>query len=414
MSVKFIHLKVHTEYSLTNGLVRIKPLIATTLAENMPAVAITDQSNFCALVKFYKATRGAGIKPIIGVDIWLENDAEPSNPHRMTLLAKSDLGYRNITVLVSRAYTQGQHFGKAILKREWLVEKADGIIVLSGAKDGDVGRALLNGKLEIASERARFWMALFPDSFYLELQRTSRSGDEECVHLSVQLAQDLNCPVVATNDVQFLVEDDFEAHEARVCISDSDTLDNPNREKKYSDAQFFKSADEMCELFEDIPEAIQSTVEIAKRCNVELRLGEYFLPQYPVPDGMTIDEFFRKICRDGLNDRLDFILAKTPESELEESRKPYIDRLDFELNIILQMGFPGYFLIVMDFIQWAKNHDIPVGPGRGSGAGSLVAYVLKITDLDPLHYDLLFERFLNPERVSMPDFDVDFCMEGRD
>jgi DNA polymerase-3 subunit alpha len=414
MSVKFIHLKVHTEYSLTNGLVRIKPLIAKTLAENMPAVAITDQSNFCALVKFYKATRGAGLKPIIGVDIWLENDAEPSNPHRMTLLAKSDLGYRNITVLISRAYTQGQHLGKAILKREWLVEKAEGIIVLSGAKDGDVGRALLNGKLGMAAERAQFWMALFPDSFYLELQRTSRSGDEECVHLSVQLAQDLNCPVVATNDVQFLVEDDFEAHEARVCISDSDTLDNPNREKKYSDAQFFKSVDEMCELFEDIPEAIQNTVEIAKRCNVELRLGEYFLPQYPVPDGMTMDEFFRKICRDGLNDRLDFILAKTPALELEEARKPYIERLEFELNIILQMGFPGYFLIVMDFIQWAKNHDIPVGPGRGSGAGSLVAYVLKITDLDPLHYDLLFERFLNPERVSMPDFDVDFCMEGRD
>ena len=414
MSVKFIHLKVHTEYSLTNGLVRIKPLIAKSVAENMPAVAITDQSNFCALVKFYKATRGAGIKPIIGVDIWLENDAEPSNPHRMTLLAKNDLGYRTITILISRAFTQGQSLGKAIIKRDWLVEKTDGIIVLSGAKDGDVGRALLNGKLAMAAERARFWMNEFPDSFYLELQRTSRPGDEECVHLSVQLAQEISCPVVATNDVQFLVEDDFEAHEARVCISDSDTLDNPAREKKYSDAQFFKSADEMCELFEDIPEAIQNTVEIAKRCNVELRLGEYFLPQYPVPDGMTMDDFFRKICRDGLNDRLGFILAKTPESELEEARKPYFDRLEFELDIILQMGFPGYFLIVMDFIQWAKNHDIPVGPGRGSGAGSLVAYVLKITDLDPLHYDLLFERFLNPERVSMPDFDVDFCMEGRD
>ncbi len=414
MSVKFIHLKVHTEYSLTNGLVRIKPLIAKSLSENIPAIAITDQSNLCALVKFYKSTRGAGIKPIIGVDIWLENEAEPDNPYRMTLLAKNDMGYRNITVLVSRAFTEGQSLGKAVVKREWLAEKASGIIVLSGAKDGDVGRALLNGKLDMAAERTRFWMALFPDSFYLELQRTSRPGDEECVHLSVQLAQDLNCPVVATNDVQFLVEDDFEAHEARVCISDSDTLDNPNREKKHSDQQFFKSSDEMIELFEDIPEAIENTIEIAKRCNVEMRLGEYFLPQYPVPDGMTMDEFFRKICHDGLDERLRFILAKTPESELEEARKPYIDRLKFELDIILQMGFPGYFLIVMDFIQWAKNHDIPVGPGRGSGAGSLVAYVLKITDLDPLQYDLLFERFLNPERVSMPDFDVDFCMDGRD
>lgn len=414
MSVKFIHLKVHTEYSLTNGLVRIKPLIAKTLAENMPAVAITDQSNLCALVKFYKATRGAGIKPIVGVDIWLENEAEPKNPHRMTLLAKNDQGYRNMTVLVSRAFTEGQALGKAVVKRDWLIEKAQGIIALSGAKDGDVGRALLNGKLDMAAERARFWMELFPDSFYLELQRTSRNGDEECVHLSVQLAQDLACPVVATNDVQFLIEDDFEAHEARVCISDSDTLDNPAREKKYSDAQYFKSAEEMSALFEDIPEALENTVEIAKRCNVELRLGEYFLPQYPVPDGMTMDGFFRKICRDGLDERLRFILAKTPEAELEEARKPYIERLDFELDIILQMGFPGYFLIVMDFIQWAKNHGIPVGPGRGSGAGSLVAYVLKITDLDPLQYDLLFERFLNPERVSMPDFDVDFCMEGRD
>jgi DNA polymerase-3 subunit alpha len=230
----------------------------------------------------------------------------------------------------------------------------------------------------------------------------------------VQLAQQIECPVVATNDVQFLLEEDFEAHEARVCIADSDTLDNPNREKKYSDAQYFKSEEEMCALFEDVPEAIENTIEIAKRCNVELRLGEYFLPQYPVPDGMGMDEFFRKICREGLEERLRIILAKVDPAELPEARKPYVERLEFELDIILQMGFPGYFLIVMDFIQWAKNHGIPVGPGRGSGAGSLVAYVLKITDLDPLQYDLLFERFLNPERVSMPDFDVDFCMEGRD
>ncbi len=414
MPARFIHLKVHTEYSLTNGLVRIKPLISKVLENRMPAVAITDQSNLCALVKFYKATRGAGIKPIVGVDIWLENEAEPANPYRMTLLAKNDTGYRQITVLVSRAFTEGQSMGKAIIKREWLLEKTQGIIALSGAKEGDVGRALLNGKTAMAEERARFWMTLFPDSYYLELQRTNRPGDEECVHLSVQLAEQIGCPVVATNDVQFLLEDDFEAHEARVCIADSDTLDNPGREKKYSDAQYFKSEEEMCALFEDVPEAIENTLEIAKRCNVELRLGEYFLPQYPVPDGMGMDEFFRKICREGLEDRLKIILAKVEPEALAEARKPYVERLEFELDIILQMGFPGYFLIVMDFIQWAKNHGIPVGPGRGSGAGSLVAYVLKITDLDPLQYDLLFERFLNPERVSMPDFDVDFCMDGRD
>jgi len=414
MPAKFIHLKVHTEFSLTNGLVKIKPLVKQMLDGQMPAVAITDQSNLCALVKFYKTMRGSGIKPIVGVDIWLENESEPANPSRFTLLAKNNAGYLNITELVSKAFTEGQAFGKAIVKPEWLVAAADGVLVLSGAKDGEVGRALLAGKIELAAERTKFWMQAFPDSFYLELQRTNRPNDEEVVHLSVELAHSLNCPVVATNDVQFLSSSDFEAHEARVCISDSNTLDNPTREKKYSDAQYLKTADEMLELFDDIPEAIENTIEIAKRCNVEMRLGEYFLPQYPIPEGMGMDEFFRDLCRDGLEERLKVIHADCSADDLEAARKPYFDRLVFELDIILQMGFPGYFLIVMDFIQWAKNHDIPVGPGRGSGAGSLVAYVLKITDLDPLKYDLLFERFLNPERVSMPDFDVDFCMDGRD
>jgi len=414
MPAKFIHLKVHTEFSLTNGLAKIKPLVKQMLEEQMPAVAITDQSNLCALVKFYRAMRGSGIKPIIGVDIWLENEAEPANPSRLTLLAKNNAGYLNITELVSKGFTEGQTFGKAIIKQEWLVAAFDGVLVLSGAKDGEVGRALLAGKSDLAAERTKFWMSVFPDSFYLELQRTNRPNDEEVVHLSVELAQSLNCPVVATNDVQFLSSSDFEAHEARVCISDSNTLDNPTREKKYSDSQYLKTADEMLELFDDIHEAIENTIEIAKRCNVEMRLGECFLPQYPIPEGMGMDQFFRDLCRDGLEERLKVIHADCSADKLEEARKPYFDRLVFELDIILQMGFPGYFLIVMDFIQWAKNHDIPVGPGRGSGAGSLVAYVLKITDLDPLKYDLLFERFLNPERVSMPDFDVDFCMDGRD
>ncbi|WP_156498163.1 PHP domain-containing protein, partial [Oleiphilus sp. HI0043] len=270
---------------------------------------------------------------------------------------------------------------KAVITKEWLKEASEGLIVLSGAKDGEIGRALLAGREDLAVELLEHWMSVFSDSFYLELQRTNRPNDEECVHLSVALAEKLSCPVVATNDVQFLAESDFEAHEARVCISDGETLDNPNREKLYSDAQYLKSADEMLALFEDIPEAVENTIEIAKRCNVEIRLGEYFLPQYPVPEGMTMDEFFRKLCHDDLDERLKVILANCPEDELEERRKPYLDRLKFELDIILQMGFPGYFLIVMDFIKWAKDHDIPVGPGRGSGAGSLVAYVLKITDL---------------------------------
>ena len=414
MPAKFIHLRVHTEFSLSKGLIRIKPLVKKLVADQIPAIAITDQSNLCAAVKFYKSVRGAGVKPIIGVDVWLANEDEPEKPSCLTLLAMNNKGYLNITELVSKSFTAGQAFGKAIVEREWLVEASEGLIVLSGAKDGEVGRALLAGRKEQALERARFWMEVFPSSFYLELHRTSRQEDEELVHASVELAQELNCPVVATNDVQFLYAEDFEAHESRVCISDGEILDNPNRPKLYSEDQCFKSPDEMIELFQDIPEAIANTIEIAKRCNVDIRLGECFLPHYPITDGMTMDEFFRGLCRDSLEERLSIIHADCPPEKLAESRKPYFDRLDFELDIILQMGFPGYFLIVMDFIQWAKNHDIPVGPGRGSGAGSLVAYVLKITDLDPLQYDLLFERFLNPERVSMPDFDIDFCMDGRD
>jgi len=414
MSANFVHLNIHTEFSLVNGLVRVKALAKKLRDQKMPAVAVTDQSNLCALVKLYKTLRGEGIKLIVGVDIWLENIEQPDNPSRLTLLAKTDTGYRNMTELVSKSYTEGQQLDVPIVCRDWLVDASEGLLVLSGAKKGEIGRALLAGRNDQAQERLQFWMETFPDSFYLELQRTGRINDEEVVHLSVELAQQTGCPVVATNDVQFLAKDDFEAHESRVCIADGDALDDPRRERRYSEEQYLKTPDQMIALFEDIPEAIENTIEIAKRCNVELRLGEYFLPQYPVPEGMDMDTFFRKLCRDGLEERLKIIFTKVSEEKHRHSRQAYFDRLDFELDIILQMGFPGYFLIVMDFIQWAKNHDIPVGPGRGSGAGSLVAYVLKITDLDPLEYDLLFERFLNPERVSMPDFDVDFCMDGRD
>ena len=411
MTAQFIHLNVSSEFSLVNGLLRIKPLAKALTEKQMPAIALTDQSNLCALVKFYKSLRGIGVKPIVGANIWLENESEPESPYRMTLLAKNDEGYRNLTELISLGFTSGQHYGKAIIQKQWLVNAAGGIIALSGATQGDVGKALVAERIDQAKELALEWMQVFPDSYYLELQRTGRPNEEECVLASVDLALDIACPVVATNDVQFMSPDDFEAHEARVCIADGDVLDDPKRPKKYTDQQYLKTADEMAELFSDIPVALANSVEIAKRCNVEVRLGEYFLPQYPIPDGMGMDDFFRQLCRDGLDERLEVILA---DGDSPEKRQEYYDRLDFELDIILQMGFPGYFLIVMDFIQWAKNHDIPVGPGRGSGAGSLVAYALKITDLDPLAYDLLFERFLNPERVSMPDFDVDFCMDGRD
>ena len=413
MPNNFVHLRVHSEYSLVDGLVRIKPLIKRVSELDMPAVGLTEQSNMCSLVRFYKAAMGAGVKPVIGADIWVTNEEEPEKPFRLTLFARDQTGYRHLTEIISVGYTEGQLFGVPIIRKEWLESRREGLIALSGAKMGDVGRALLAGKDDLARERAEYWKALYPDAYYLELHRTGRAGDEDCLHLSVALAQALDLPVVATNDVHFINEEDFEAHEARVCIGESRALDDPRRDRRFSDQQYLRSADEMIALFEDIPEAIENTVEIARRCTVKVRMGEYFLPNYPVPEGLTMDQFFRKASEEGLEFRLSKILSKD-DPEYDSKRQVYYDRLNFELDIIIQMGFPGYFLIVMDFIKWAKNNGVPVGPGRGSGAGSLVAYVLLITDLDPLEYDLLFERFLNPERVSMPDFDVDFCMEGRD
>ena len=410
----FVHLRVHTEFSLIDGLTRVKPLVkAVAEDEGMPAVAITDQSNLCALVKFYSSARGAGVKPIIGADLWLDNPQGDGALFRITLLVMNNEGYANLTRLISRGYQEGQRQGRPIVQRDWLETLNEGLILLSGAREGDVGQALLSNDTAEAEVLAKAWRHHYPDRYYLELQRTSRAGEDRYLHAAVALAEQLELPVVATNDVRFLKSEDFEAHEARVCIHDSRTLDDPRRPHLYSEEQFLKSSAEMIELFSDLPEAIENTLEIAKRCNLEIELGKNYLPNYPVPDGLTMDEFFRKISLEGTEERLLRILE--PEAEDYQQRyQEYIDRLNFELDIIIQMGFPGYFLIVMDFIQWAKDNDVPVGPGRGSGAGSLVAYALKITDLDPLEYDLLFERFLNPERVSMPDFDVDFCMDGRD
>ncbi|WP_166264979.1 DNA polymerase III subunit alpha [Marinobacter caseinilyticus] len=413
MAQTFVHLRVHSEYSLVDGLVRVKPLIKRAVELGMPAVGLTEQSNMCSLVRFYKGALGAGVKPIIGADIWLENPDEAENPFRVTLLARNQTGYLHLTEIISLGYTEGQRYGKPIVQRSWIESRADGLIMLSGGKLGDVGKALLAGKMDLARARLEKWLTLFPEAFYLELQRTGRVNDEECLHLSVDLADAMNCPVVATNDVHFLNEEDFDAHEARVCIGESRTLDDPRRDRRFSDQQYLRSSEEMIALFADIPEAIENTVEIARRCNVKVRMGEYFLPKYPIPKGQTMDEFFRQVSEEGLEARLAKTLPKD-DPDYDQKRQAYYDRLNFELDIITQMGFPGYFLIVMDFIKWAKNNGVPVGPGRGSGAGSLVAYCQLITDLDPLEYDLLFERFLNPERVSMPDFDVDFCMEGRD
>ncbi|AKH70273.1 DNA-directed DNA polymerase III PolC [Spongiibacter sp. IMCC21906] len=413
MTSEFVHLRVHSEYSLVDGVVRVKSLCKSVAAMGMPAVALTDLCNFYALIKFQKAAQSAGLKPIFGADFFLKEDEDSDQVSSLCLLAQNVKGYKNLTELISRAYLQGQHLGKAYIFRSWVEELNEGLIVLSGARDGDVGQLLVGGKQDLASAALARWQGVFGDRYYLELQRTGRQYEEDYIHAAASLAAQSDCPVVATNDVRFLESDEFEAHEARVCIRDGRALDDPRRPRSYSDQQYLRSPDEMLALFADIPEALQNSVEIAKRCNLEIELGTYYLPEYPIPEGMTQEVFFRKLCHDGLTERLEFLFDPNAPT-YPETEKEYRERLDFELNIILQMGFPGYFLIVMDFIQWAKDNAIPVGPGRGSGAGSLVAYALKITDLDPIEYDLLFERFLNPERVSMPDFDVDFCMEGRD
>jgi DNA polymerase III subunit alpha len=413
MNPRFIHLRLHTEYSLVDGVVRIKPLMKTLSERNTPAIALTDQSNLFAMVKFYRAAMSAGIKPIIGVDIWVSPAVESEKPSRMVLLCQNNEGYQNVTRLISRAYLEGQHSGVPMIEVDWLREANAGIIALSGGREGDVGRALLSGNQMLAQELLQAWQGIFANRFYLELQRTGREEEEEYLHAAVSLATMTNAPVVATNDVRFLTADEFDSHEVRVCIHDGRTLDDPRRQKLYSEQQYLRTEEEMCELFVDIPEALQNSVEIAQRCSLDVRLGESFLPNFPIPEGDTIESYFIRVSKEGLEKRLEVLVPVDSENAIER-RKPYYERLDIELGVINTMGFPGYFLIVADFIQWSKDNEIPVGPGRGSGAGSLVAYALLITDLDPLEYDLLFERFLNPERVSLPDFDVDFCMEGRD
>ena len=410
MPAQFIHLRLHTEYSLVDGLVRIKPLVKHVAKMGMPAVAVTDQSNLFALVKFYKAAIAEGVKPIIGSDVWLYNDAEPANPLRLTLLVQNLDGYRTLTELISRAYQYNQRQGVPMLMADWLENSNSGLIALSGGREGRIGRALLTGNGDEARRELERCLKVFDQRFYLEMQRTGHALEEDYINAAVELAIEFNAPPVATNDVRFLTPEEFYAHEARVCINQGRVLDDPRRPKDYTEQQFLRSPEEMAELFADLPEALENTVEIAKRCSLELTLGENFLPNFPVPDGMTVEDFFAEESRKGLAQRLAVLLPNAPEQD----RQPYLDRLEIEIGVINQMRFPGYFLIVADFIQWAKTNGIPVGPGRGSGAGSLVAYALRITDLDPIEFELLFERFLNPERVSMPDFDVDFCMERRD
>ncbi|MCL5261292.1 MAG: DNA polymerase III subunit alpha [Gammaproteobacteria bacterium] len=413
MEPSFIHLSLHTEYSIIDGIVRIENLIATCVENNMPAVAITDQGNFFGLVKFYRCALRAGIKPIVGVDIWLENAKDPQKPFALTLLAQNQEGYGNLIKLITLSYVEEQKLSVPVVEQAWLESHSAGLIVLSGAKNGAIGKALLAGDKLGAEELLKKYLAIFPNRFYLELQRTGRVNEEEYLQHALELAEKLQAPVVATNNVRFLARDDFEAHEARVCIHAAYTLADQNRPRNHSDQQYFRSSGEMQRLFADIPEALANSVEIAKRCNVELTLGKIFLPIFTAPTSEPINDYFEKQTKLGLEKRL-AALFDTHAPEFVNHHKNYHERLEYEIKVIEQMGFASYFLIVADFIHWAKNNQVPVGPGRGSGAGSLVAYSLEITDLDPISHELLFERFLNPERISMPDFDIDFCMEGRD
>ncbi len=408
MSPGFIHLHVHSEYSLTDSTIRVADLVEACARADMPAVALTDQANLFALVKFYKAAQGAGIKPIAGADLWLADPEDRSQPQRLTVLCQDRAGYLNLSRLLSRAYAENRHGDHALVEASWFDEASTGLIALAG-HGSDVGRLLLAGRDDAACERAQWWRARFPERFYLEASRVQRANEEAFLAGALDLASRFDLPVVASNDVRFLGRDDFEAHEARVCIHAGRVLADPKRPRDYSSEQYLKSPREMADVFADLPELLDNTVELATRCNLELSFGTYFLPAFPVPSEHTLDSFIRSQSHEGLDKRL---AAHDPAPGF--AREDYAQRLDRELDVIVQMGFPGYFLIVADFINWAKQNDIPVGPGRGSGAGSLVAYALGITDLDPLRYGLLFERFLNPERVSMPDFDVDFCMDGRD
>jgi DNA polymerase-3 subunit alpha len=409
---QFVHLRVHTEYSLVDSILRVPDLMSAVAAAGMPAVALTDQSNLFAMVKFYKEALSSGVKPLIGVDAWIRDSGERAQPSKIILLCQNLMGYRNLTQLVTRSYLEGQQRGVPMFERAWLTRQTlTGLIVLSGGPEGDIGRACARERGDEAGRCLDGWLDLCGDRFYLEAQRTGRSGEESSARSLIELARARGVPAVATNDVRFLQRSEFEAHEARVCIHDGALLAEPSRARRYSEEQYLKTPAEMAQLFADVPELLANTVEIAKRCSLEITLGASMLPAYPVPVGKSEADYLREESMQGLKARLATVRSG---GDALRTVDDYQRRLDMELGVICSMGFAGYFLIVADFIRWARENGVPVGPGRGSGAGSLVAYALRITDLDPIEHDLLFERFLNPERVSMPDFDVDFCMEGRD
>ncbi len=410
VSQSFVHLHVHSEYSLVDGLLRVGPTAARVAETGMPAMALTEQGNLFSLVKFYRQSQQLGIKPIAGAELVVEATRDyPSSG--IVLLCQDERGYRNLCHLITQSFTSGQKQGVPQVSLDWLANSSDGLIALSCARQGNVGQAITNGNMDHAKMFLDRWLQIFPDRYYIEIQRTGRPREDVYIENAINLALDNEVPVVATNDVRFLFPGDYEAHEARVCIQQSYTLADSRRPRNYSQQQYLRTADEMHALFDDVPEALENTLLIAQRCNMSMDLGNYYLPHFPVPADSSEDVYLREVATSGLEKILSGFAA---EDITEEMKAEYRDRLEVELEVINSMGFPGYFLIVADFIEWAKNNGIPVGPGRGSGAGSLVAYAMGITELDPIKYELLFERFLNPERVSLPDFDIDFCMDRRD
>ncbi len=414
MNESFVHLQCHSEYSLVDGLLRMKSWLTRVKEMGMPTIAITDQDNLFGIIKFYQTAIGLGLKPIIGSDVWFENNVKYEKPFKMTMLCQNLEGYKNLTNLISRGYMEGQKNGKPVINRHWLKDKTNGLLMLANSRESDIALALLDGKENIAAELLDNWNKLFPDRFYLCITRTGRDNEHNYLKQAILLAEKKSCPLVATNEVRFLKEEDFEVHKARVCIQEGVVLTDTTRKEEYTAAQYLKSSDEMKALFYDIPEAIQNTVEIAKRCNLFLDLGRIFLPNFTLPDKIKAETYLIDAAKKGLNWRLESLFNTSSHKEQIEKESIYQERLLHELKVINNMGFASYFLIVADFINWARKNEIPVGPGRGSGAGSLVAYALRITNIDPIKYELLFERFLNHERVTMPDFDIDFCIEGRD
>ncbi len=410
----FVHLRLHSEYSIADGIVRLKDAVAAAANDNQPSLALTDLNNTFGFIKFYRAARAKGVKPILGADVFITNEAERDRPYRALLLIQNEKGYKNLCELLSQAFLTNSYKDRAEIRFDWLADMSDGLICLSGASTGEVGQCLLIGSeqsTELGRNAAQRYAQVFGDRFYLEVQRAGFADDERLLRQTVALAIDTNIALVATHPVQFLKPEDYRSHEARVCIARGDTLANPKRQRLFTEEQYLKSCEEMTALFHDLPVAIENALAIARRCNFTMNLGTPQLPNFPTPNGESLEDYLRLASFEGLERRL---VQRYPEVALREDRRPtYQARLELECDTIIQMGFPGYFLIVADFINWAKNNGVPVGPGRGSGAGSLVAYSLGITDLDPLPYSLLFERFLNPERVSMPDFDIDFCQEKR-